>query len=150
MSSLEDSPVNNLADKVIQANKRDSSIHKEEQKLDDLGLLLPDTDSEFDWCEYLTIRIVYINPNMYTFRNLLWIHNEMIKENKSSYYRLAKYPKQITDSECQYVWRRLKEILPQLDTDVISVLPGVTFNMRTGELKYEDVRTITPWEDENA
>lgn len=145
MSSLED----NLADKVIQANKHDST-HREEQKYDDVGIPLPDTDSEFVWCEYLTARIVYINPNMYTYRNLLWIHDEMIKENKNSYYRLAKYPKQITDSECQYVWRRLKEILPQLDTDVISVLPGVTFNMRTGELKYEDVRTITPWEDENA
>lgn len=148
MSSPENSPTNNLADRVIQANEHDSTIHEEEQKRDDLGLLLPDTDSEFDWCEYLTIRIVYINPNMYTYRNLIWIHDEMIKENKSSYYRLAKYPKQITDSECQYVWRRLKEILPQLDTDVISVLPGVTFNMRTGELKYEDVRTITPWKEE--
>lgn len=140
--------MSDLADRVILANEHNDKADTPEQKYDDVGVLLPDTDSELVWCEYLTARIICLNPDMYIHHNILWISDEMIKENKNSYYRLAKYPKQISDSECQYVWRRLKEIVPQLDTDIISVLPGLTFNMRTGELKHENVKTITPWEEE--
>lgn len=43
---------------------------------------------------------------------------------------------------------KLKEIVPVLDTDVIAILPDMTFNMRTGEVKHEKVWTTTPWEEE--
>ena len=85
---------------------------------------------------------------MYKYHGLLWLHNDIIIENKNTYYRLARYPKVITDPQCQYVWRRLKEIVPELDPDVIAVLPDMTFNMRTGEVKREKVWTTTPWEEE--
>ena len=140
--------MDNLADKVIEANEREDVVESNEPKLDDIGFPLPKPDTEHAWCEYLTARILYLNNRMYKHQGLLWIHDELIKENKNSYYRLAKYPKQITDPECQYVWRRLKEIVPELDTDVIAVLPDWTFNMRTGEFKNEKVWTTTPWEEE--
>lgn len=136
-----------LADKVIQANERESqdAPDTDVQKLDDIGFPLPKPDTEKAWCEYLTARIWYLNNRMYKHHGILWLHDEPIKENKNSYYRLAKYPKKISDPECQYVWRRLKELVPVLDTDVIEVLPGLTFNMRTGELKEEEVWTISSW-----
>ena len=138
-----------LADKVIQANEEESRANEsEEVKLDDIGLPLPKPDTEHAWCEYLTARILYLNGRMYKHQGLLWIQDELVRENKNTYYRLAKYPKQISDPECQYVFRRLKEIVPELDTDKIAVLPGWTFNMRTGEFKREEVWTTTPWEDE--
>lgn len=136
-----------LADKVIQANEETDKANTG-SKLDDIGFPLPKPDTEKAWCEYLTARILFLNNRIYKHQDMLWLGDEHIKEDKDSYYRLAKYPKKISDPECQYVWRRLKELVPVLDTDIISVLPGVTFNMRTGEFKEEDVWTITPWGDE--
>lgn len=138
---------NNLADRVIQAN-RDNREEETGPKLDDIGFPLPKPDTERAWCEYLTARLLYLNNRMYTYNGFLWVEDNMIKEDKNSYYRLAKYPKQITDPECQYVWRRAKELVPELDPDVIAVLPDMTFNMRTGEVKFERVWTTTPWEGE--
>ena len=143
--------MSNLADKVIQANEYENApqqVEEEKTLLDDIGFPLPKPDTEKAWCEYLTARILYLNNRMYKHHNHLWIHDEMLIENKNTYYRLAKYPKQITDPQCQYVWRRLKEIVPELDTDVIAILPDMTFNMRTGEVKHEKVWTTTPWEEE--
>ena len=139
--------MSNLADKVILANEDEKKKEHTGPKLDDIGFPLPKPDTERAWCEYLTARILYLNPRMYLFRDILWLSDEMIKENKNSYYKLAKYPKKITDPECQYVWRRLKELVPELDPDVIAVLPDMTFNMRTGEVKFESVWTTTPWEE---
>jgi len=143
--------MNNLADRVIRANKQEKEQNTENtdgQRLDDIGFPLPKPDTEKAWCEYLTARILYLNKRMYKYHGLLWLHNDIIIENKNTYYRLARYPKVITDPQCQYVWRRLKEIVPELDPDVIAVLPDMTFNMRTGEVKREKVWTTTPWDEE--
>lgn len=136
-----------LADRVIKANEEPTDPNP--QKYDDIGFPLPKPDTERAWCEYLTARILYLNKRMYKHHNLLWLHDELITENKNTYYRLAKYPKSITDPECEYVWRRLKEIVPELDPDIISVLPGMTFNMRTGEVKFEEVPTTSSWYEED-
>lgn len=135
----------NLADKVIEANDRKDNDGPE---LDDIGFPLPKPDTEMAWCEYLTARILYLNNRMYLHHDILWLNEVPIPETKESYYRLAKYPSSIKDYECQYVWRRLKEVVPELDPDVIAVLPDLTFNMRTGEVKHERVWTTTPWEEE--
>ena len=125
-----------LADKVIQANEN-SNVDPNAPKLDDIGFPLPKPDTEHAWCEYLTARILYLNNRMYKHHGMLWLQDNLIRETKNSYYTLAKYPKAISDPECQYVWRRLKEIVPELDPDVIAVLPDMTFNMRTGEVRFE-------------
>lgn len=141
--------MSNLADRVIRANEDERKQPLVEgPKLDDIGFPLPKPDTEKAWCEYLTARILYLNNRMYKYHGCLWIQDTLIRENKNTYYTLAKYPKQITDPQCQYVWRRLKEIVPELDPDVIAVLPDMTFNMRTGEVKFERVWTTTPWEEE--
>ena len=143
----------NLADEIIRANEEEERVNEqtdeqEKVQLDDIGFPLPKPDTEHAWCEYLTARILYLNKRMYQHQGLLWVDDELIIEHKNTYYKLAKYPKAITDPQCQYVWRRLKELVPVLDTDVIAVLPDWTFNMRTGEFKNERVWTITPWEEE--
>ena len=136
-----------LADRVIEANKEEKRVDSG-PKLDDIGFPLPKPDTERAWCEYLTARVLYLNPRMYLHEGRLWINEHIIPENKDSYYRLAKYPKRIQDHENQYIWTRLKEVVPVLDTDVIAVLPDLTFNMKTGKVKHEKVWTTTPWEDE--
>lgn len=138
--------MSNLADKIIKANQEEK--RKEDQKYDDIGFPLPKPQTEKAWCEYLTARILYLNPRMYLHENRLWIENVELPEDKNTYYRLAKYPKRITDPECQYVWTRLKEVVPKLNTEWISVLPDVIFNMKTGEFKKEEVWTTTPWEED--
>jgi hypothetical protein len=139
--------MDNLADKVIEANE----VEQETQngpELDDIGFPLPIPDTKHAWCEYLTARIWWLNQRIYLYEDRLWIDNYEIPEDKLSYYRLARYPKGIKDYECQYVWARLRELVPRLDPDVIAVLPDLTFNMRTGEVKHEKVWTTTPWEEE--
>ena len=139
--------MNNLADKVIQANEE---IRQEPDgpELDDIGFPYPKVRNEKTMCEYLTARIIYLNKEIYQYQGLLWVHNHIIKETKDSYYTMAKYPRKISDPENRYVWRRLKELVPTLNTDKVEVLPGVTFNMVTGEVKFEIVRTISPWGEE--
>ena len=139
--------MDNLADMVIQANQEERPDNA--PKLDDIGFPLPKPDTERAWCEYLTARLLYLNPRIYFHEDRLWINNNIIREDKTSYYRLAKYPKKISDPENEYVWTRLREIVPVLDTDKVAVLPDVTFNMRTGEVKHEEVWTTTPWEDKD-
>lgn len=139
--------MNNLADKVIQANE-EVKQESEGPELDDIGFPYPKVRNEKTMCEYLTARLIYLNKEIYQYQGLLWVHNRIIKETKDSYYTMAKYPKQISDPENRYVWRRLKELVPTLNTDKIEVLPGVTFNMVTGEVKFETVRTISMWDEE--
>lgn len=138
-----------LADKVIQVNEEDREREeKEAQELavDDIGLPLPKPQTERAWCEYLTARFIYLNPDVYVHLGRLWIDNEILEENPGTYYTLAKYPKKISEPECRYIFRRLKEVSPILNTDIIEVLPGVTFNMRTGKFKHEDVQVTRPWD----
>lgn len=138
-----------LADKVIQANEdADTPAVEEEQKVDDIGFPLPKPNTEKAWCEYLTARLLYLNPRMYKYEGFLWLGNDIVKENKNTYYRLAKYPKNISDPECQYIWRKAKELVPVLDPDIIAILPNMTFNMKTGAVKFEEVWTTTPWDEE--
>lgn len=139
--------MSSLADKVIEANNEEQKqAQGDEIRLDDIGFPLPIPDTEKAWCEYLTARLIYLNNRMYTYLGLLWLEHTPIKETKQNYYRLAHYPKQINDSENQYVWRRAKEIVPTLDTSKIAILPDLTFNLQTGEVRHEAVWTISPWE----
>lgn len=139
--------MSDLADKVIQANKEERRAD-DGPELDDIGFPLPKPDTDHAWCEYLTARIWWLNQYIYSYNGRLWIDNYEIPETKTSYYRLARYPKSIKEHECQYVWTRLKELVPELDPDIIAVLPDLTFNMRTGELKHERVITTSPWEED--
>ena len=137
--------MDNLADQVIQANER--QIEQQGPELDDIGFPLPQQLTDHSICEYLTARLLYLNPYMYQYRGQLWLEDDIIQENATSYYRLAKYPKRITDVQCAYVWTRCRDMVPTLNTDIVAILPGVTFNMKTGEIRFEDVRTTTPWEE---
>lgn len=136
-----------LADEVIQANKEEKEVYTG-PKLDDIGFPLPKPQTEKAWCEYLTARLWYLNPRIYFHEGHLWVNEHIVPETKESYYRLAKYPSAIRDHENEYVWTRLRELVPRLNTDIVAVLPDLTFNMRTGELKHEEVWTTTPWEGE--
>ena len=136
----------NLADKVIEANDHEKEANTG-PKLDDIGFPLPVPDTEKAWCNYLTARLMYLNPRIYLHEGMLWLDDVPIPETTASYYKLAKYPKKIKDHEMHYVWTKLKELVPVLNTDVVAVLPDMTFNMRTGEVKHEKVWTTTPWEE---
>ena len=136
-----------LADDVIQANQEET-VSNTGPQLDDIGFPLPKPQTEKAWCEYLTARLLYLNPRIYFHNDRLWIDNYIVREDKNSYYRLARYPKKIADHENEYVWTRLRDIVPRLNTDIVAVLPDVTFNMKTGEFKHEEVWTTTPWEEE--
>lgn len=142
--------MSSLADKVIEAN--DESLRQETNpiEVDDVGLPLPLPDTEKAWCEYLTARLLYLNNRMYKYCGCLWIHDAPIKENKATYYELAAYPKVITDPQCKYIWRRAKELVPELDTEKVAVLPGATFDMKTGKFDKEDIWTTSSWGKNNG
>lgn len=143
--------MSSLADKVIEANDESARRESEENSLalDDIGLPLPLPDTEKAWCEYLTARLLYLNNRMYKYCGHLWLHNSPIRENKATYYELSAYPKPITDPQCKYVWRRAKELVPELDATKIAVLPNLTFSTETGEFKREDVWTVSSWQGDD-
>lgn len=138
--------MDNLADKVIKANEQE--VIAADPPVDDIGFPLPLHPDEHSMCEYLTARLLYLNPYMYQYRGRLWLDDEIVPETNTSYYRLARYPKRISEVQCAYVWTRCRDMVPTLNTDIIAILPGVTFNMKTGEIKFEDVRTTTPWKEQ--
>ena len=136
--------MSSLADRVIEANNAEPES-SEVERVDDIGFPYPKIESERTWCDYLTARLLYLNNRIYKHKGLLWIGAYHIEETKQSYYRLAKYPKRISDPENQYIWRKAKELAPELDVDVLSATPNLVFDMRTGEITDEKVWTTSPW-----
>lgn len=139
-----------LADNVIRANEEERRQREDTgPRLDDVGFPLPEPDTERAWCEYLTARLLYLNPRMYLYLGYLWIDDDPIKEDKNNFYELAHYTKNITDPQCRYVWRRAKEMVPKLSIEEMAVLPDTTFNTRTGKVEHKEVWTTKPWKEED-
>ena len=78
-----------LADDVIQANQEET-VSNSGPQLDDIGFPLPKPQTEKAWCEYLTARLLYLNPRIYFHNDRLWIDNYIVREDKNSYYRWTR------------------------------------------------------------
>lgn len=127
----------NLAEKIIAANKDFSTNEFGELiEKDDIGLSLPaDKKDKLASAEYLLARLLYLNPNIYKYSDCLWLNGQLLTEDQTTYYRLSRIPTTISLAQTQYVWQRCKEIVPELNPEVISITPNLLYNMKTGRIK---------------
>lgn len=134
----------NLADKVIEANK------KPEYEVDEYGIRLVPKDPE-----YVAARIVYKNlferrenpdaPLLHNRRNMteMWLGNRQLKMDKKTIYELANINRTIQDYEVQAIWSSVMAHTRSLDESKIIVDEYTYWDVEKGELCHTTERMIS-------
>ena len=125
----------NLADKVIEANK------KPEYEVDEYGIRLVTEDPE-----YVAARIVYKNlferkedpdsPLLHNRKNMteMWLGNRQLNMDKKTIYELADINRSIKDYEVQTIWNSVLAHTLTLDESKIIVDDYTYWDVEKGEL----------------
>ena len=133
----------NLADKVIEANK------KPEYEVDEYGIRLVPEDPE-----YVAARMVYKNlferkkdpdaPLLHNRRNMteMWLGNRQLEMNKKTIYELADIKRTIKDYEVQTIWDSVIRHTLSLDESKIMVDEYTYWDIEKGELCYTKERMV--------
>lgn len=133
----------NLADKVIEANK------KPEQAVDEYGIpLFPNHP------EYVAARIVFKNlyerkknpdaPLLHNRKNMteMWLGNRQLEMNKKTIYELADIKRAIKDYEVQTIWNSVINHTMSLDESKIIVSEYTYWDVEKGELCHTTERMV--------
>lgn len=133
----------NLADKVIEANK------KPEYEVDEYGIRLVPEDPE-----YVAARIVFKNiferrespdaPLLHNRRNMteMWLGNRQLEMNKKTIYELADIKRAIKDYEVQAIWNSVLAHTRSLDETKIIVNEYTYWDVEKGELCHTTERMV--------
>lgn len=133
----------NLADKVIEANK------KPEYEVDEYGIRLVPEDPE-----YVAARMVYKNlferqkdPNSPLLHNRknkteMWLGNRQLEMNKKTIYELADIKRAIKDYEVQAIWSSVITHTRSLDESKIIVDDYTYWDVEKGELCHTAERMV--------
>lgn len=133
----------NLADKVIEANK------KPEYEVDEYGIRLVPEDPE-----YVAARIVFKNlyerkknpdaPLLHNRRNMteMWLGNRQLEMNKKTIYELADINRTIKDYEVQAIWSSVLAHTRSLDESKIIVDEYTYWDIEKGELCHTTERMV--------
>lgn len=133
----------NLADKVIEANK------KPEYEVDEYGIRLVPEDPE-----YIAARIVFKNlyerkknpdaPLLHNRKNMteMWLGNRQLEMNKKTIYELADIKRTIKDYEVQTIWNSVMAHTRSLDETKIIVDEYTYWDIEKGELCHTTERTV--------
>lgn len=133
----------NLADKVIEANK------KPEYEVDEYGIRL-----EVNNPEYIAARMVYKNlferkkdpdaPLLHNRRNMteMWLGNRQLEMDKKTIYELADIKRTIKDYEVQTIWDSVMRHTLSLDESKIMVDEYTYWDIEKGELCYTKERMV--------
>lgn len=133
----------NLADKVIEANK------KPEHEVDEYGIRLVPEDPE-----YVAARIVFKNiferkenpdaPLLHNRRNMteMWLGNRQLEMNKKTIYELADIKRTIKDYEVQTIWNSVIAHTRSLDESKIIVDEYTYWDIEKGELCHTTERMV--------
>lgn len=133
----------NLADKVIEANK------KPEYEVDEYGIRLVPEDPE-----YVAARMVYKNlferkedpdsPLLHNRKNMteMWLGNRQLSMDKKTIYELADISRSIKDYEVQTIWNSVLAHTPTLDESKIIVDDYTYWDIEKGELCHTTERMI--------
>ena len=133
----------NLADKVIEANK------KPEYEVDEYGIRLVPEDPE-----YVAARIVFKNlyerkknpdaPLLHNRKNMteMWLGNRQLEMNKKTIYELADIKRAIKDYEVQTIWNSVINHTMSLDESKIIVSEYTYWDVEKGELCHTTERMV--------
>lgn len=133
----------NLADKVIEANK------KPKQEVDEYGIPFFPNDPE-----YVAARIVYKNlferrkdpdaPLLHNRRDMteMWLGNRQLKMDKDTIYELADIKRSIKDYEVKSIWASVMAHTLSLDESKIIVDEYTYWDIEKGELCHTTERMV--------
>lgn len=133
----------NLADKVIEANK------KPEYEVDEYGIRLVPKDPE-----YIAARMVYKNlferqkdPNAPLLHNRknrteMWLGNRQLEMDKNTIYELADIHRTIKNYEVQSIWNSVIAHTRSLDESKIIVDEYTYWDTEKGELCHTGERMV--------
>lgn len=133
----------NLADKVIEANK------KPEYEVDEYGIRLVPEDPE-----YVAARMVYKNlferqkdpdvPLLHNRKNKteMWLGNRQLEMDKKTIYELADINRTIKDYEVQAIWNSVIAHTRSLDESKIIVDDYTYWDIEKGELCHTAERMV--------
>lgn len=133
----------NLADKVIEANK------KPEYEVDEYGIRLVPEDPE-----YVAARMVYKNlferqkdPNSPLLHNRknkteMWLGNRQLEMDKNTIYELADIHRTIKNYEVQAIWNSVIAHTRSLDESKIIVDDYTYWDIEKGELCHTAERMV--------
>lgn len=143
-----------LADRIAGANDKVFMDDGEEHQIDDIGLPIYENRPD-----YIAARILKKNYDEYSAgkadllhtrnnKKELWLGHELLRQNKSTLYRLAVTNVKIQEWMVPVVYEMLTRCAFQLDESKILVDEEHYWDKETGELKEVegDMPAITPWE----
>ena len=133
----------NLADKVIEANK------KPEYEVDEYGIRL-----EINNPEYVAARIVFKNlyerknnpnaPLLHNRKNMteMWLGNRQLEMDKKTIYELANIKRPIKDYEVKTIWASVMAHTRSLDESKIIIDDYTYWDVEKGELCHTTERMV--------
>lgn len=140
-----------LASKVIEANEKESSPTNNLPKF--FGVDLPEVDEyglpTVDSVDYFIARMMYIDREAKDGHlhlrddSRIWKGYQWVSENQENLYRLAEWRYPIKTWQKEAIWKRLREILPELSKDKYVVADGLVWNRKESRLERVDNKPNT-------
>lgn len=140
--------MDNLADKIIQANeqevveKQSGDQAPEGYYTDDLGywVELDIRKHKERFARYVFVRCRKLNQHLYydTANMKLFNRHEEVEPKVADIVNLARLADMITPAQAIWVYNRLKDAVPRLDRSKLVVAPGLIWDFETAELILDD------------
>jgi len=133
-----------LADKVIAANEQNAPDDSRSQPAF-FGVDLPEIDEyglpTIDSVDYFVARMIYIDQRSKDGHlhmrsdGRVWKGNQWVSENQENLYRLAEWKFPIKTWQKEAIWKKLREVLPELSREKYVVTDDLVWDRRDAELK---------------
>ena len=140
-----------LASRVIEANERDALPTNNLPKF--FNVDLPEVDEyglpTIDSADYFVARMLYIDSvakdGHLHLRDdgRIWKGNRWVSENQDNLYRLAEWRYHIKTWQKEAIWKRLREVLPELSRDKYVVTDELVWNRKEARLERVDSKPNT-------
>ena len=140
--------MDNLADKIIQANeqeiveKQSGDAAPDGYYTDDLGYWVEQDIRKHKerFARYVFVRCRKLNPHLYydTVEMKLYNRHDEIEPKVADIVKLANLADMITQAQAIWVYNRLNDAVPRLDRSKLVVAPGLIWDFETAELILDD------------
>lgn len=140
--------MDNLADKIIQANeqevieKQSGDAAPDGYYTDDLGYWVEQDIRKHKerFARYVFVRCRKLNQHLYydTIEMKLYNRHDEIEPKVADIVKLANLADMITPAQAIWVYNRLKDAVPRLDRSKLVVAPGLIWDFETAELILDD------------
>lgn len=137
---------NDLASQLIAANEEQRSL---KTQLDELGIPLPQIQTNRAHYNYLTARAFKRNPYLHTRHNgtEVWNSHTLIQPTLEDIARLTDWVDKLPTQAIVYIYDKIKEMAPQLNEDIIAITPHLAWDFKNQQLieSKEEFNVISDW-----